>query len=74
MRWMGWIEMRWDGMGWDGMGSAGMNLISKKDYWKVISLILKVNCYVARAEELKQHLKQRSASEVAREPGHVLSE
>ena len=66
---MGSIEMRWD-----GMRSIGMNLISKKHCLNVISLILKVNCYVARAEELKQHLKQRSASKIAREPGHVLSE
>ncbi|CAB4008599.1 Serine threonine- kinase ULK3 [Paramuricea clavata] len=34
----------------------------------------KVNGYVARAEELKLHLKQRSASKIAREPGHVLRE
>ncbi|XP_028411207.1 serine/threonine-protein kinase ULK3-like [Dendronephthya gigantea] len=36
------------------------------------SLREKVNGYVARAEEIKQLLKQRSASQASREPMHVL--
>lgn len=70
---MEWAGKRWNGgeMRWDELGCISSRI---NDDLKVMSLIFKVNCYVTRAEELKQHLKQRSASKIAREPGHVLSE